>query len=82
MPEEFGGIELEPGSEVQTFALIAEEIIGLAGPSSAAMEMAISNLCWPGRKVLCLKSGTFSGRLPAALDISVSGPTTLTATAS
>jgi alkylation response protein AidB-like acyl-CoA dehydrogenase len=26
VPEEFGGIELEPGSEVQTFALIAEEI--------------------------------------------------------
>ena len=26
MPEEFGGVELEPGSEVQTFALIAEEI--------------------------------------------------------
>ena len=26
IPEEFGGIELEPGSEVQTFALISEEI--------------------------------------------------------
>src|SRR3954470_19044447 len=26
VPEEFGGIELDPGSEVQTFALIAEEI--------------------------------------------------------
>ncbi len=26
VPEEFGGIELEPGSEVRTFALIAEEI--------------------------------------------------------
>jgi alkylation response protein AidB-like acyl-CoA dehydrogenase len=26
VPEEFGGIELEPGSEVQTFALISEEI--------------------------------------------------------
>jgi alkylation response protein AidB-like acyl-CoA dehydrogenase len=26
VPEEFGGIELEPGSEVQTFAIIAEEI--------------------------------------------------------
>jgi alkylation response protein AidB-like acyl-CoA dehydrogenase len=26
VPEEFGGIELEPGAEVQTFALIAEEI--------------------------------------------------------
>jgi aspartate aminotransferase-like enzyme len=39
------------------------KIIGLAGPGSAAMEMAVSNLCWPGRRVLCLKSGTFSGRL-------------------
>jgi len=38
-------------------------IIGLAGPGSAAMEMAVSNTCWPGRRVLCLKSGTFSGRL-------------------
>src|SRR5258708_15344284 len=26
VPEEFGGIELDPASEVQTFALIAEEI--------------------------------------------------------
>ena len=26
VPEEFGGIELDQGSEVQTFALIAEEI--------------------------------------------------------
>src|SRR3954462_14893586 len=26
VPEEFGGIELEPGTEVQTFALVPEEI--------------------------------------------------------
>jgi alkylation response protein AidB-like acyl-CoA dehydrogenase len=26
VPEEFGGVELDPGSEVQTFALISEEI--------------------------------------------------------
>ena len=39
------------------------KIIGLAGPGSAAMEMAVSNTCWPGRRVLCLKSGTCSGRL-------------------
>ena len=26
VPEEFGGVELDPGSEVPTFALIAEEI--------------------------------------------------------
>ena len=41
----------------------SDKIIGLAGPASAAMEMAVSNLVWPGRKVLCLKSGTFSARL-------------------
>jgi alanine-glyoxylate transaminase/serine-glyoxylate transaminase/serine-pyruvate transaminase len=45
------------------FQTRSDKIIGLAGPASAAMEMAISNLCWPGRKVLCLKSGTFSARL-------------------
>src|SRR5688572_24830791 len=45
------------------FQTRSDKIIGLAGPASAAMEMAVSNLCWPGRKVLCLKVGTFSGRL-------------------
>ena len=38
-------------------------ILGLAGPSSGAMEMAVSNLCWPGRRVLCLTSGTFGARM-------------------
>jgi alanine-glyoxylate transaminase/serine-glyoxylate transaminase/serine-pyruvate transaminase len=45
------------------FQTASTKVIGLAGPASAAMEMAVSNLCWPGRRVLCLKSGTFSGRL-------------------
>jgi aspartate aminotransferase-like enzyme len=45
------------------FQTNSDKILGIAGPASAAMEMAISNLCWPGRSVLCLKSGTFSGRL-------------------
>jgi alanine-glyoxylate transaminase / serine-glyoxylate transaminase / serine-pyruvate transaminase len=45
------------------FQTSSTKIIGLAGPGSAAMEMAVSNTCWPGRRVLCLKSGTFSGRL-------------------
>ncbi len=45
------------------FQTRSDKIMGLAGPASAAMEMAVSNLCWPGRKVLCLKSGTFSARL-------------------
>jgi aspartate aminotransferase-like enzyme len=38
-------------------------VMGVAGPASAAMEMAVTNLLWPGRKCLCLKTGTFSGRL-------------------
>jgi aspartate aminotransferase-like enzyme len=45
------------------FQTRSDKILGIAGPASAAMEMAISNLCWAGRKVLCLKSGTFSARL-------------------
>ena len=45
------------------FQTRSDKILGLAGPASAAMEMAVSNLCWPGRKVLCLTNGTFSGRL-------------------
>lgn len=39
------------------------KIMGVAGPASAAMEMAITNLLWRGRKCLCLKTGTFSNRL-------------------
>lgn len=38
-------------------------ILGLAGPASGAMEMAVSNVCWPGRRVLCLTSGTFGTRM-------------------
>ena len=45
------------------FQTTSDKIFGVSGPSSAAMEMAIANLCWPGRKVLILKIGTFSGRL-------------------
>jgi alanine-glyoxylate transaminase / serine-glyoxylate transaminase / serine-pyruvate transaminase len=45
------------------FQTQSDKIIGLSGPASAAMEMAVSNLCWPGRKVLCLSNGTFSARL-------------------
>jgi len=39
------------------------KILGVSGPASAAMEMAITNLLWPGRKVLVIKDGTFSARL-------------------
>ncbi|HET9930570.1 MAG TPA: aminotransferase class V-fold PLP-dependent enzyme, partial [Polyangiaceae bacterium] len=45
------------------FQTRSERILGVAGPASAAMEMAVSNLLWPGRRALCLKTGTFSGRL-------------------
>jgi aspartate aminotransferase-like enzyme len=37
-------------------------IFGISGPSSAAMEMAISSVLNEGRKVLILNQGTFSAR--------------------
>lgn len=45
------------------FQTRSDKIMGVAGPASAAMEMAVTNLLWPGRKCLCLKTGTFSNRL-------------------
>ena len=45
------------------FQTKSEKIMGVAGPASAAMEMATANLLWQGRRCLCLKSGVFSGRL-------------------
>jgi len=45
------------------FQTVSEKIIGVSGPASAAMEMAITNLLWPGRSVLALSMGTFSGRM-------------------
>ena len=45
------------------FQTRSQHIIGVAGPGSAAMEMAITNLVWPGRKVLCIDNGFFSSRL-------------------
>jgi aspartate aminotransferase-like enzyme len=45
------------------FQTNSKHIIGVAGPGSAAMEMAITNLVWPGRKVLCIQNGFFSARL-------------------
>jgi len=38
-------------------------ILGVAGPGSAAMEMAIVNLVEPGDKCLCVCNGFFSNRL-------------------
>jgi alanine-glyoxylate transaminase/serine-glyoxylate transaminase/serine-pyruvate transaminase len=45
------------------FQTESDKIMGVAGPASAAMEMAVTNLLWRGRKCLCLKTGTFSNRL-------------------
>jgi len=45
------------------FQTRGDKIMGVAGPASAAMEMAITNLLWRGRRCLCLKTGTFSNRL-------------------
>lgn len=44
------------------FQTSSEHVFGVSGPSSAAMEMAVTNLLWPGRKALICKLGTFSGR--------------------
>ncbi|MCB9760082.1 MAG: alanine--glyoxylate aminotransferase family protein [Alphaproteobacteria bacterium] len=38
-------------------------VFGISGPGSAAMEMAMANLLWPGRRALVVVNGTFSGRL-------------------
>lgn len=65
------------------FQTKSERVFGVAGPSSAAMEMAITNLLWPGRKVLVLKIGTFSGRFgemaeAVGADVTVLEPEELT----
>jgi alanine-glyoxylate transaminase/serine-glyoxylate transaminase/serine-pyruvate transaminase len=44
------------------FQTNSSKIFGIAGPSSAAMEMATTALLWPGRRVLVLNLGTFSAR--------------------
>lgn len=45
------------------FQTDSDKVMGVAGPASAAMEMGITNLLWPGRKALVLVNGTFSGRM-------------------
>lgn len=44
------------------FQTSSNKIFGISGPSSAAMEMAVTSLLWPGRRVLVLNLGTFSAR--------------------
>lgn len=38
-------------------------VLGVAGPGSAAMEMSVCNLVWPGTRVLSICNGYFSRRL-------------------
>ncbi len=38
-------------------------IVGVAGPGSAAMEMAVANMVWQNSRVLCVRNGFFSNRL-------------------
>ena len=45
------------------FQTKSEWVLGVAGPGSAAMEMAICNLVSPGSKVLCVVNGFFSARM-------------------
>jgi len=45
------------------FQTRAEHVLGISGPASSAMEMAIANLVGSGSRVLSLVTGTFSGRL-------------------
>jgi aspartate aminotransferase-like enzyme len=44
------------------FQTTDEHIFGVSGPASAAMEMAVGNLLWPGRRALVLQNGWFSAR--------------------
>jgi alanine-glyoxylate transaminase/serine-glyoxylate transaminase/serine-pyruvate transaminase len=45
------------------FQTVLKKIIGLSGLTSAVMEMEITKLLWPGRCILVLSMGTFSGRM-------------------
>lgn len=45
------------------FQTRSARILGVAGPGSAAMEMAIANLVEPGDRCLCVCNGFFSNRL-------------------
>ena len=45
------------------FQTRSKYVMGVGGPGSAAMEMAIANLVRPGEKVLCICNGYFSRRM-------------------
>ena len=50
------------------FQTQSARILGVAGPGSAAMEMAVSNLVEPGDDCLCVCNGFFSNRLAELVD--------------
>jgi len=45
------------------FQTTSSHVLGVGGPGSAAMEMAIANLVHPGDRVLCIANGYFSRRM-------------------
>jgi aspartate aminotransferase-like enzyme len=45
------------------FQTRSSHVLGVGGPGSAAMEMAIANLVHPGDRVLCVSNGYFSKRM-------------------
>ena len=54
------------------FQTSSSHVMGVSGPASAAMEMAITNLVEPGTKVLSICNGLFSRRL-AEMAVRVGG---------
>ena len=58
------------------FQTTSSHVMGVGGPGSAAMEMAIANLVHPGDKVLCICNGYFSKRM-AEMVTRVRGEVTL-----
>jgi aspartate aminotransferase-like enzyme len=45
------------------FQTSSSHVMGVSGPGSAAMEMAVANLVLPGSRVLCITNGYFSQRM-------------------
>lgn len=56
-------IEQVKAMALYVFQSQAAQILGVAGPASAAMEMAVCNLVEPGTKVMAICNGYFSRRL-------------------
>lgn len=57
-----GGTMAKVVNQVKTMARYVFQtqskwVLGVAGPGSGAMEMAVSNLAWEGTRMLCIKNG-------------------------